>query len=173
MSSAITYDQAPILVEDTLPTVGDILPFFTLVDTSLQDVTLEAFHGQRKIMHIFPSIDTPTSAQGVRRFEGMAKMLTNTAIIHISADLPFALLRFCVQEKLTNALTLSTLRGRDMVKNYGVLMVTSQLAGLPARAVIVADSNDRILYVELVADLSNEPDYDRALQAALQTQAAQ
>lgn len=165
MSTAIIYDQEPILVEDTLPMVGDTLPFFTLVDTRLQDVTLDTFRGKNKILHIFPSIDTPTSAQGVRQFEHKIKALDNSVVIHISADLPFALSRFCSLEQLPTAITLSTLRGRDMVKHYGVLMVTSKLAGLPARAVIVADSHDRIVHVELVHDLSSEPDYDTAMAA--------
>lgn len=167
MSTAIFYNQEPILLEDTLPHPGDTLPFFRLVNTVLEDVTLDMFDGKKKILHIFPSIDTPTSAHGVRRFESLAHGLTNTVLIHISADLPFALLRFCAQENLPHALALSTLRGRDMIKNYGVLMVTSKLAGLPARSVLVADSKNRILHVELVADLSNEPDYVRAIQACV------
>ena len=165
MSTAILYNDEPILLEDTLPVTGETLPFFTLVSPALEDVTLDDFHGMRKLLHFFPSIDTPTSAQSVRQFESLRSTLVNTVILHISADLPFALARFCAQGQLPQALTLSTLRGRDMVKNYGVLIVTSKLAGLPARAVMVADENDRLRYLEVVHDLSSEPDYSAAMQA--------
>lgn len=165
MSTAILYNDEPILLEDTLPATGDTLPFFTLVSPTLEDVTLDDFQGMRKLLHFFPSIDTPTSAQSVRQFEKLRTTLDNTVILHISADLPFALARFCAQEQLPQPLTLSTLRGRDMVKNYGVLIVTSKLAGLPARAVMVADADNRLRYLEVVHDLSSEPDYSAAMQA--------
>lgn len=165
MSSAITYNDEPILLEDTVPSVGDPLPFFRLVNTHLEDITLDAYDGQRKIIHIFPSIDTPTSARGVRHLQQMASELGNTVILHVSADMPFALARFATLEQFPDMIALSTLRGRDMTKNYGVLMVTSKLAGLPARALLVADEHNQIVHVELVKELSAEPDYNAAIRA--------
>lgn len=165
MPNATALLDDPILVEDELPAVGQPLPYFQLVNRELEDVALDAFAGQRKILHFFPGIDTPTSANSVRILERMALDLTNTAILHISPDLPFTMARFCAMESLPQCMTLSTLRGRDMLKNYGVLMMTSKLAGLPARVLMVADENDRVLHVELVKELTNEPNYEAAIEA--------
>lgn len=163
MPSAITLNDEPILLEDALPQVGQTLPFFSLVNHTMDDITLDAFAGKRKILHIFPSVDTPTSANSVRKLDALASDLENTVLLNISADLPFAAARFCALESLGRGIHLSTLRGRDMLKHYGVLMVTSKLAGLPARAVIVADEQNTILYIELVTELTQEPDFTAAL----------
>jgi thioredoxin-dependent peroxiredoxin len=163
MSTAISQLDEPILVEDNLPIVGDTLPFFQLVNHSLEDITLESFHGKRKILHFFPGIDTNTSANSVRTLDKLGQTLANTVILNISPDLPFTMTRFSTAEKLTHSVNLSTLRGRDMYKNYGVLIMSSKLAGLPARALMVADENDQVLHVELVTDLTSEPNYEAAL----------
>ncbi len=163
MTNATALIDDPILVEDDLPSLGQTLPFFQLVNQALEDVSLEAFRGQRKILHFFPAIDTPASANSLRTLETLGKQLPNTVILHISADLPFTMSRFCSAENLISCIHLSTMRGRDMLKNYGVLMMTSKLAGLPARVLMVADQNDQVLHVELVKELSNEPDYAAAL----------
>lgn len=168
MPNATALLDDPILVEDNLPKLGQTLPFFQLVNQSLEDVSLDAFSGQRKILHFFPGIDTPTSANSVRILDNIVADLPNTVVLHISADLPFTMARFCATENLTTGIHLSTMRGRDMLKNYGVLMMTSKLAGLPARVLMVADEKDRVLHVELVKELTNEPDYEAAV-AALQT----
>jgi thioredoxin-dependent peroxiredoxin len=169
MSGAIKLHEEPILVEDDLPQVGQSLPFFLLVNHALEDISLDAFRGKRKILHIFPSIDTPTSALSVRKLDAIAADLDNTVILNISADLPFAMSRFCGEENLGRMTNLSTMRGRDMLKNYGVLMVTSKLAGLSARALMVADENDTVLHVELVDDLTSEPDYQSAIASLTNT----
>ncbi|AKR44633.1 thiol peroxidase [Methylophilus sp. TWE2] len=163
MPNATALLDDPILVEDNLPSIGQILPFFQLVNAALEDVSLDAFSGQRKILHFFPGIDTPTSANSVRILDSMVATLTNTVVLHISADLPFTTARFCATENLSTGIHLSTLRGRDMLKNYGVLMMTSKLAGLPARVLMVADEDNRVLHVELVKELANEPDYEAAM----------
>jgi thioredoxin-dependent peroxiredoxin len=162
MSHAISMLDEPILVEDNLPRVGEALPFFQLVNHSLEDITLESFHGKRKILHFFPGIDTPASADSVRRLDALAQTLPNLAILNISPDLPFTMSRFSETEQLLHSTNLSTLRGRDMFKNYGVLIMSSKLAGLPARALMVADENDKVLHVELVEDLTSEPDFEAA-----------
>jgi len=163
MPNATALLDDPILVEDDLPSIGQILPFFQLVNAALEDVSLDAFSGQRKILHFFPGIDTPTSANSVRILDNMVATLPNTVVLHISADLPFTTARFCATENLSTGIHLSTLRGRDMLKNYGVLMMTSKLAGLPARVLMVADEDNRVLHVELVKELTNEPDYEAAM----------
>jgi thioredoxin-dependent peroxiredoxin len=167
MPNATALLDDPILVEDDLPSLGQTLPFFQLVNHALEDVSLDTFRGQRKILHFFPGIDTSTSANSVRRLDGIGASLENTVILHISPDLPFTMTRFCSAENLSTGIHLSTMRGRDMLKNYGVLMMSSKLAGLPARVLMVADEHDRVLHVELVKELTSEPDYDAAL-AALQ-----
>lgn len=165
MSNAVSLRGTPVLLEGYLPKVGQKIPAFTLVGKDLQDVTLDQFSEKLKVLNIFPSIDTPTCATSVRTFNKRASSMKNTVVINISADLPFAQARFCAAEGLDNVVNLSTLRGRDMLKNYGVLIVTSPLAGLATRAVIVADENDIVRYIEVVPEISQEPNYDAALAA--------
>jgi thiol peroxidase len=113
-----------------------------------------------------PSLDTPVCATSARKFNEMVSRLPNIMLLVISADLPFAQGRFCTLENLKNVVTLSTMRGRDFNKNYGVMITDYPLAGLCARAVIVLDENDKVLHSELVTEITNEPDYDAALNAA-------
>ncbi|CAN4273560.1 Tpx Peroxiredoxin [Methylophilaceae bacterium] len=163
MSSSVTLKGNPVDVAGNLPKVGSTAPNFTLVDKALADVTLETYAGKRKVLNIFPSVDTPTCAMSVRAFNKHAAGLTNTVVLNISADLPFAQTRFCAAEGIENVVNLSTMRGRDFLMNYGVLLFTSKLAGLAARAVIVIDENNLIKYLELVPEIANEPNYDAAL----------
>src|SRR5687768_15902108 len=114
-----------------------------LVDKDLNDVSLSQFAGRRKILNIVPSLDTPVCAESTRKFNELASMLPNTVVLVISADLPFAQSRFCAVENLQNVFTLSTMRGRDFHKDYGVMITDYPLAGLTARAVIVLDENDK------------------------------
>ncbi|WP_020168105.1 MULTISPECIES: thiol peroxidase [Methylotenera] len=163
MSSSVTLKGNPVDVAGNLPKVGSTAPNFTLVDKALADVTLETYAGKRKVLNIFPSVDTPTCAMSVRAFNKHAAGLTNTVVLNISADLPFAQTRFCAAEGIENVVNLSTMRGRDFLMNYGVLLFTSKLAGLAARSVIVIDENNVIKYIELVPEIANEPNYDAAL----------
>ena len=163
MSSQVTLKGNPVEVAGNLPTVGQTAPSFTLVNNALADVTLESFAGKRKVFNIFPSIDTPTCATSVRAFNKSASSLDNTLVINVSADLPFAQTRFCAAEGLENVINLSTMRGQAFLKDYGVLMSTSKLAGLAARAVIVLDESNRVIYTELVSEIAQEPNYEAAL----------
>lgn len=165
MSSSVTLKGNPVDVAGNLPKVGSTAPNFTLVDKALADVTLESYAGKRKVLNIFPSVDTPTCAMSVRAFNKHAAGLTNTVVLNVSADLPFAQTRFCAAEGIENVVNLSTMRGRDFLMNYGVLLFTSKLAGLAARAVIVIDENNVIKYLELVPEIANEPNYEAALAA--------
>jgi thiol peroxidase len=135
------------------------------VNDALQDVTLDTYAGKRKVLNLFPSIDTPTCASSVRAFNERASRMDNTVVINISADLPFAQKRFCAAEGIENVVNLSTMRGRDFLMNYGVLLFSSKLAGLAARAVIILDENDVVKYIELVPEITQEPNYDAAVAA--------
>ncbi|MES2580981.1 MAG: thiol peroxidase [Pseudomonadota bacterium] len=165
MSSSVTLKGNPVDVAGNLPKIGSTAPNFTLVDKALADVTLETYAGKLKVLNIFPSVDTPTCALSVRAFNKHAANLANTVVLNISADLPFAQTRFCAAEGIENVVNLSTMRGRDFLMNYGVLLFTSKLAGLAARAVIIIDENNVIKYIELVPEIANEPNYDAALAA--------
>jgi thiol peroxidase len=160
---AVTLDGAPVTLYGTFPAVGQIAPAFTLVDRDLKDVTLQSFAGRRKVLNIVPSLDTAVCATSTRKFNEAANKLDNTVVLVISADLPFAMSRFCVAEGLANVIPLSLMRGRDFMRNYGVKIADTALAGLTARAVLVLDENDRVLHAELVADITHEPNYDAAL----------
>ncbi len=164
MTQTVTLGGNPIQIGGTLPKAGSTAPAFKLVAKDLSDVTLENFAGKRKVLNIFPSIDTPTCATSVRKFNADAAQLKNTVILCISADLPFAQSRFCGAENLDNVLTLSTMRGRDFLQDYGVAIESGPIAGVAARAVLVLDENNQVLHSELVSEIKNEPNYESALQ---------
>ena len=165
MASTVTLKGNPVEVGGNFPQPGQTAADFTLVDKDLGNVTLADFAGKRKILNIFPSIDTPTCAASVRKFNQTAKDLANTVVLCISVDLPFAQKRFCGTEGLDKVITLSTMRGREFLENYGVLLKTSKLEGVAARAVVVLDENNRVLHSELVTEIVNEPNYDAAIAA--------
>ncbi|MFD0372603.1 thiol peroxidase [Streptomyces sp. NPDC127114] len=155
----------PVTVDGILPAAGSQAPAFTLVGEGLADKTLKDFEGRRKVLNIFPSVDTPTCAASVRAFNAKAAELDNTVVLCISADLPFAQARFCGAEGLENVQNLSTLRGREFHTDYGVSIADGPLAGLTARAVVVLDADDKVLHTELVNEISEEPNYEAALAA--------
>jgi thiol peroxidase len=165
MSTTVTLGGNPIEVAGNFPAKGQQAPAFSLVGKDLADVSLASLAGKRKVLNIFPSVDTPTCATSVRKFNQSADTLPNTVVLCISADLPFAQSRFCGAEGLNNVRTLSTLRGREFLENYGVAIKTGPIAGLAARAVVVLDENDKVIYSELVPEIKNEPDYLAALAA--------
>ena len=161
--SQVTLRGNPVKVDGTFPTVGEKAPAFKLVGKDLADITLASFSGKRKVLNIFPSVDTPTCATSVRHFNESASQLANTVVLCISADLPFAQARFCGAEGLDNVVTLSTLRGHEFIKDYGVALAEGPFAGLTARAVVVLDEQDKVIHTELVGEIANEPNYDAVL----------
>ena len=167
MSTTVTLQGNPVPVDGDLPAKGAKAPALTLTNGELADVTLANFAGKRKVLNIVPSLDTPTCQASARRFNKEASSLDNTVVINISADLPFAMARFCSSEGLDKVTNLSVMRGREFMRDYGVKIADGVLAGLTARAVIVLDSKNVVRYTELVSAIENEPDYDAAL-AALQ-----
>ena len=164
--ATVTFKGETLNVGGTFPRIGDTAPSFMLVDKDLNDVSLSQFAGRRKILNIVPSLDTTVCAESARKFNELASSLPNTVVIVISSDLPFAQGRFCALENLQNVVTLSTMRGRDFNKDYGVMITDYPLAGLTARAVLVLDEYDKVLHAELVQDIGKEPNYDAALAAA-------
>jgi thioredoxin-dependent peroxiredoxin len=163
MSTTVTLGGNPQQVAGDLPKAGQQAKAFTLVGKDLADVTLANYAGKRKILNIFPSVDTPTCATSVRKFNQQANDKPNAVVLCISADLPFAQARFCGAEGLNNVVNLSTMRGREFLENYGVALSTGPLAGLAARAVVVLDENDKVLHSEMVGEIANEPNYAAAL----------
>lgn len=159
----VTRRGVTVQINGQLPQPGAQAPVFSLVAKDLSDITLGSLRGQRKVLNIFPSVDTPTCAKSVRQFNERANQLENTVVLCISADLPFAQARFCGAEGLDNVVNLSTLRGREFMRDYGVEIADGPLAGLTTRAVVVLDAHDQVLYSELVADIGQEPDYEAAL----------
>lgn len=163
--STVTLGGNPIPVNGNFPAPGSIAPAFSLVGADLADVTLDSYAGKRKVLNIFPSIDTPTCAMSTRKFNAEADKLANTVVLCISADLPFAQKRFCGAEGLANVVTLSTMRGREFLHNYGVEIAAGPLAGVTARAVVVLDESNKVLHAELVGEIKDEPNYDAAIAA--------
>lgn len=159
----VTLKGNPIQVDGQLPQPGSTAPAFTLVGGDLKDKSLADFAGKRKVLNIFPSVDTPTCATSVRKFNEQASTLENTAVLCISADLPFAQARFCGAEGLSNVVNLSTLRGREFIEAYGVAIAEGPLKGLTARAVVVLDEQNNVLHSELVPEIGQEPNYEAAL----------
>jgi len=161
----VTLRGNPINIDGQFPAKGQQAPAFSLVGGDLGDLSLASFAGKRKVLNIFPSIDTPTCAMSVRKFNAQASALENTVVLCISADLPFAQKRFCGAEGLENVVNLSTMRGQAFLIDYGVAISNGPLAGVAARAVVVLDENDKVLHSELVGEIGNEPDYAAAIEA--------
>lgn len=164
--STVTLKGNPVEIGGNFPQKGQTVPDFKLADKTRTDVNLANFSGKRKVLNIFPSIDTPTCATSVRTFNQKASSLDNTVVLCISADLPFAQNRFCGAEGIENVQTLSTFRNTaGFAESYGVAIKDSSLAGLTARAVVVLDENNKVLHSELVSEITNEPNYDAAIAA--------
>ena len=163
--SQVTMMGNPIEVIGNFPKQGEQVNGLTFTNKDLSDVTLADFAGKRKVLNIFPSIDTGVCATSVRTFNQRAAALNNAVVLCISADLPFAQARFCGAEGIENVVNLSTFRHKETHDVLGVNITTGPIAVLTARAVIVLDENNHVLYSELVSEIKNEPNYDAALAA--------
>jgi thiol peroxidase len=162
--ATITFQGKPLHTSGELPAVGSDAPAFSLASRQLVDVTLATYAGKRKVLNIVPSLDTPTCAASTRKFNQKAAHLDNTVVLAISADLPFAQSRFCETEGLKDVIPLSTFRS-SFSDDYGVTITDTLLHGLTARAVIIIDEHDKVIYTQLVSEIVNEPDYESALAA--------
>ncbi len=153
----------PVKTSGELPAVGATAADFVLIDQDLKERRLKEFKGKRKLLSIVPSLDTSVCSLSAKKFNDAAKKHSAHIFLVISADLPFAQKRVCNQEKIENVITLSMIRSKDFAKSYGILLEEGPLTGLCARAVLILDENDRVLYTELVPEITQEPNYEKAL----------
>lgn len=168
--ATILLNGEPIGVGGRFPRPGDIAHSFMLVDNDLKDVSLSQFAGKRKVLAVVPSLDASIGLTIARRLNGLASELPNTHTIVISVDTPYAQARVVAMEELRNISTLSTLRGRDFHKDYGVMITDFPLSGMMASAIIVLDENDEVLHSELVHELTSEPKYQAIVDALIPAQ---
>jgi thiol peroxidase len=162
----VTLKGSPVRTSGDLPKVGEPAPDFRLVGSDLKDVTLASYAGKTKILNIVPSLDTSTCAASAKKFNEAAAACKDTVVLVVSADLPFAMKRFCAAERLDNVVPLSMMRGRNFAKEYGTLITDGPLEGISTRAVVVIDPADKVVHAELVPEIVDEPDYAAALAAA-------
>jgi len=161
----ITYDGTSYRTHGELPSLGSRAPDVSLVNTNLQDVSLANFMGMRKVLNIFPSIDTPVCAKSVIVFDRIAEDHNDVAMLMVSYDLPFAHARFHEQNSLTHVVGLSAIRHAGFGENYGVQIMEGPLSGMFSRAVVVLDENNTVVHREQIADIGEEPDYIAAYKA--------
>jgi thiol peroxidase len=161
----IKHDNATYTTAGELPAVGSHAPDVSLVNTKLQDVSLANWIGLRKVMNIFPSVDTPVCAKSAIEFDRLAESLDDVAFLMVSYDLPFAHARFAEQHGLKNVIGLSAIRHAGFGENYGVQIVDGPFAGMFSRAVVVMDENNTVVHQEHIEELSSEPNYAAALRA--------
>ncbi|MFZ1538681.1 MAG: thiol peroxidase [Chromatiaceae bacterium] len=155
----------PVQLSGDLPAVGTTAPDFSLTAGDLSDVSLATYAGKKKLFNIVPSLDTGVCATSTKKFNKMMAGRADAVALVISSDLPFASGRFCGAEGITNVINLSMMRSRNFAKDYGVLIVDGPLAGITARAVVVLDANNQVVYTQLVPEITQEPDYDAAMAA--------
>ncbi len=163
--ATITLQGNEIHTNGELPAVGSDAPDFHLVDAELNDKRLADYAGKKILMNIVPSLDTPVCATSTKKFNEAAAGKDNVVMLVIAADLPFAMSRFCGVENVDKVVPLSMMRSRNFAKDYGVLIEDGPLAGITARAIVVIDENGKVVYTELVPEIAQEPDYDKALAA--------
>ena len=161
----ITFKGNPIHTAGSLPKLGTNAPDFKVIKADLAPMSLGDFKGKKVVLNIFPSIDTSVCATSVRRFNAEADKLSNTVVVCISRDLPFAQKRFCGAEGLNNVVTGSEYQDSSFSDAYGVRIVDGPLAGLLSRAIVVVDDQGKVAYTEQVPEIAQEPDYGKALAA--------
>ncbi|MDX2023570.1 MAG: thiol peroxidase [Deltaproteobacteria bacterium] len=160
----VTFKGNPAHTSGELPGVGQVAPGVSLVSRTLEEVTLDAYQGKKKVLNIVPSLDTGVCATSTRKFNQMVGSRADAVVLVISKDLPFAQKRFCEAEGITNVVSLSAFRS-NFDKDWGVQLLDTPLKGLLARSVVVLDENNKVIYSQLVPEITTEPDYDKALAA--------
>ena len=164
----ITINGKSLTTIGQLPETGSKAPGFQLTNQGLMDVSLQDYNGKPLLLNIFPSIDTPTCAKSVRRFNLEAATMPDIDILCISMDLPFAQKRFCGIEGIDNVRALSNFRNRSFGRDYGVEILDGPMGGLLARAIVIINAAHEVVYTELVQEMAYEPDYRLALEAVSQ-----
>ena len=163
--ATITLQGNQIHTNGDLPDVGQQAPAFKCVGKDLNDLGLEDFAGKRKILSIVPSLDTPVCADSTKKFVEQIAAYDDMVLLVISADLPFAMTRFCSTLNSEQCISLSMMRNKDFATDYGVLIQDGPLAGLTARAVLCLAADDKVLHTQLVDEIAQEPDYEAAMAA--------
>ena len=161
----VHFQGTPCHTYGSLPIVGETAPCFTLVDSDMKEVRSDDLKGRTVVLNAFPSLDTSVCAASVRRFNQAAAELPGVTVICVSMDLPFAAKRFCTAEGIDNVIVASAFRSPLFRQKYGLELVDGPLAGLLARAVIIFNADMKIIYRQLVGELTSEPDYRSALNA--------
>ena len=161
----ITFKGTAVATKGTFPAVGDQAPDFKLVNTDLSEVSLADFAGKKVIFNIFPSVDTGVCALQLKQFANLTSKINDAVLLFSSVDLPFAFARFCGAEGIENAVTASDFRYNSLAEAYGVKMTDGPLAGLYARGVVILDESHKVIYSELVCEVTEEPNYDAAMAA--------
>ena len=159
----ITLQGNKINTNGDVPKVGSAAPDFVLVDSDLNDISLSNYDGKNIILNIIPSLDTPVCQKSTKIFNEKASSLSDVVVLAVSADLPFAMKRFCSAESIESVKPMSMMRSRNFAKDYGVLLVDGPLSGITARAVVVIDKDKKVIHSELVQEIANEPNYESAL----------
>lgn len=161
----VAFKGSPLRTAGSLPRVGSAAIDFKAIRTDLSSVSLGELKGKKVVLNIFPSLDTPVCAASVRRFNVEAAKLDNTVVLCISKDLPFAQARFCAAEGINNVITGSEFQDSSFSDAYGVRILDGPLAGLFSRAIVVIDEQGKVIYTEQVPEITQEPNYDKALLA--------
>lgn len=161
--TTVTLKGNTIHVGGQFPQTDSQAKDFTLVKSDLSELSLNSLKGKKVVLNIFPSLDTVVCAMSVRKFNELAAKMNNTVVLAVSKDLPFAHARFCTTEGIENVTGLSAFRNSSFGEDYGVTMTDGPLAGLFARAVVIIDEDGKIQYTELVPEITQEPDYEKAL----------
>ena len=159
----ITLQGNKVNTNGDIPQIGSSAPDFILVDSDLNDLSLSNYDGKNIILNIIPSLDTPVCQKSTKIFNEKASNLSDVIVLAVSADLPFAMKRFCSAESIESVKPMSMMRSRNFAKDYGVLLVDGPLSGITARAVVVIDKDKKIIHSELVQEIANEPNYEAAL----------
>lgn len=162
--ATLKFKGQPANTIGNLPTVGERVSFSKMVKSDLSEATNTTYAGKRKVLNIFPSIDTGVCASSVRQFNKLASDMRNTVVLNVSMDLPFAQNRFCGAEGISNCESLSGFKS-TFGTDWGLTLTDTPISGLYARAVVVLSEDDKVLHTELVADIVNEPNYEAALKA--------
>lgn len=161
----ITFKGNEINTSGQLPSVGSMAANFELIGADLSTKTLQDFKGNKLVLNIFPSIDTGICAASVRNFNQQAANLSNTKVLCISRDLPFAQSRFCGAEGIENVVMLSDFKTGKFGKDYGLEISEGAFSGLHSRCIVVLDEIGKVVYTEQVPEIAQEPDYEKALAA--------
>ena len=162
--SKVTFKSNPVSLTGNFPSIGDTIANVSLTDNKLQDRSLDDYKTELILLNIFPSIDTQICADSVRVFNIKAASLPNCKVLCISKDLPFAQSRFCAAENIANVETLSAFRNSDFGQQLGVQISDGVVKGLFARAIVILNQQRKVLYTQLVSEITDKPNYDECLE---------